>query len=29
MNLGDQLELLKQRGFDSVRAQIIILYPWL
>jgi hypothetical protein len=27
MNLSEQLELLKQRGFDHDRAQIIILYP--
>src|SRR5258707_1549050 len=25
MNLGEQLELLKQRGFDPDRAQVIVL----
>ena len=25
MNLGEQLELLKQRGFDQERAQVIVL----
>jgi hypothetical protein len=29
MNLSDQLELLKQWGFDHDQAQIIILFPWL
>jgi len=25
MNLGEQLELLKQRGFDQERGQVIVL----